>query len=41
MDTTHRNGRDAPDKTAQNVLVIGGNHFGLAVAESLIGVLSR
>jgi len=36
MNTTRRNPRDEPDKAARNVLVIGGNHFGLAIAESLI-----
>ena len=35
MDTIRRNPRDNPDETAQNVLVIDGGHFGLAVAEYL------
>lgn len=35
MNTTRRKPRDDPDETAQNLLVIGGNHFGLAVAEYL------
>ena len=35
MDATRRNPRDNPDGTAQNVLVIDGGHFGLAVAEYL------
>lgn len=35
MNTTRRTPRDEPDDTARNVLVIGGNHFGRAVAEYL------
>ena len=35
MDATRRNPRDNPDKAVQNVLVIDGGHFGLAVAEYL------
>jgi len=37
MNTTRRNPRDDSDKLPQNVLVIGGNHLGLAVAENLAG----
>jgi Trk K+ transport system NAD-binding subunit len=35
MNTTRRKARDEPDESAQNVLVVGGSHFGLAVAEYL------
>jgi Trk K+ transport system NAD-binding subunit len=35
MNTTRRKQGDDPTEAAQNVLVIGGNHFGLAVAEYL------
>jgi Trk K+ transport system NAD-binding subunit len=35
MDTTRRKAGDDHDKATQNVLVIGGNHFGLAIAEYL------
>jgi Trk K+ transport system NAD-binding subunit len=35
MNTTRRKQCDDPDEAAQNVLVIGGNHFGLSVAEYL------
>jgi len=36
MHTPRRTARDDPDGAAQHVLVIGGNHLGLAVAEYLI-----
>ena len=35
MDTIRRNSRDDPHNAARNVLVIGGDHVGLAVAEYL------
>jgi len=35
MDTIRRNTHSDSDKAARNVLVIGGNRFGLAVAEYL------
>lgn len=35
MNTTRRKTRDDPDGGAQNILVIGGSHFGLAVAKYL------
>jgi Trk K+ transport system NAD-binding subunit len=35
MDTTRRKAGDDHDKATQNILVIGGNHFGLAIAEYL------
>lgn len=35
MNTTRRKPPDDSDEADQNVLVIGGNHFGLAVAEYL------
>jgi Trk K+ transport system NAD-binding subunit len=35
MNTTRRKPGDYPDEAAQNILVIGGNHFGLAIAEYL------
>jgi Trk K+ transport system NAD-binding subunit len=35
MNTTRRKTYDNPNKATQNVLVIGGNHFGLAVAKYL------
>jgi len=35
MDAIRRNSRDDPDKAARNVLVIGGDRFGLAAAEYL------
>ena len=37
MNTIHRNSRDNSHKAARNILVIGGDHFGLAVAEYLTG----
>jgi Trk K+ transport system NAD-binding subunit len=35
MDTIRQHSRDNPDKAARNVLVIGVDHFGHAVAEYL------
>lgn len=35
MDTMRRNSRSDSHRAARNVLVIGGDHFGLAVAEYL------
>lgn len=35
MITTRRKPGDTPDETPRNVLVIGGSHFGLTVAEYL------
>lgn len=35
MNPTRRKARDEPDEAAKHVLVIGGNRFGLALAEYL------
>jgi len=35
MNTTRRKPDDYPDEAAQNILVIGGNQFGIAIAKHL------